>query len=90
MFKLLAKLKQIFDFRDFHDIEKIIETIKDSKEFEDGEENLWNAIPLLVFETSKQRTWFIITEFRIYCSLDDRSESNSRIKCQLKYPRHWI
>jgi len=51
--------------------DEIKEFIKNSKHFEAGLENPAESNTLLLFQTSKQKTWLVITDTRLYCILDD-------------------
>ena len=65
------KAKDFFD-RDhkFYDEKEIKGIIRTSKNYS-SEENTDSAEALLIFKTSKQRTWLIATDKRLYCVLDD-------------------
>jgi len=70
--------KKLFDFdKRFHSEDKIKSFIKFSKNYcrEDPKE----AQALLIFKTSKQRTWLVSTSERLYCILDDIRITKPRI-----------
>lgn len=62
-------MKNILGYRDYSTQRKIRETIKTSINYEG--ENIESAELLCLFDTSKQRTWMIATQKRIYLVLDD-------------------
>lgn len=67
-------MKNILGYRDYSAQKKIKETIKTSVNY--GGENADLAELFCFFETSKQRTWFVATNKRVYLILDDiRKES---------------
>jgi len=62
--------KKLFDFdKRFHSEDEIKSSIESSKNYR-GEKPKETQI-LLIFKTSKQRTWLVATNKRLYCILDD-------------------
>lgn len=62
-------MKNILGYRDYSSQRKIRETIKSSVNYRG--ENIESSELVCLFETSKQRTWFVATEKRVYLILDD-------------------
>ncbi|HKV23157.1 MAG TPA: hypothetical protein VJN93_01070 [Candidatus Acidoferrum sp.] len=60
---------------EFKSPSEIIQTVRESPDFDSQRENLANAEPLLLFQTSKQQTWLVATAARLYCVLDDLRRS---------------
>lgn len=67
-----------FGDREFFNPEEIEQFIVNSKKFSDREE-LAKTASLLIFETSKQRTWLVTSSQRLYCILDDIREDAPHI-----------
>lgn len=65
--------------RPFSNDEEIISTVKRSKYFNENEEDLTKAKKIQLLDTSKQRTYLISTEKRIYKVLDDRRSDHPKI-----------
>lgn len=57
----------------------IVETIKDSKNYRRELDEGDNPVVLPIFKTSKQRTWLVATNRRLYCILDDNRKEKPRI-----------
>ncbi len=62
-------MKNILGHRDYSSQRKIRETIQNSVNYQN--ENIESAELLCFFETSKQRTWLVATDKRLYIILDD-------------------
>ena len=65
--------KYILGFRDFSKIEEIKKFINLNLYYS-KEEDILNAEHLLLFDTSKQKTWILISNLRMFCVLDDISK----------------
>ncbi len=50
---------------------EVIDYARQSKNFDPSDEDLKHADALLIFSTSKQHTWLVATDKRLYCILDD-------------------
>lgn len=62
----------LLGYRDFYSEDQIKELVRQSKYFgTEGEESAASANTLLLFRTSKQQTWLVATNQRLYCILDD-------------------
>ena|SRR6266568_4970899 len=62
----------------------IVEFIRNSKNFRpDDAEDLSRADALLIFSTSKQHTWLVSTNKRLYCILDDIRKDEPHINWSL-------
>lgn len=74
------KLRDLYSGqRPFSNDEEIISTVKRSKYFDSGEEDLSKARKIQLLDTSKQRTYLISTGKRIYKVLDDRRSERPKI-----------
>ena len=69
----MSLLKYILGFRKFSTIVDIKNYIN-SKLVTDIEENVIKSKHLLLFDTSKQKTWIIFSNYKLYCVLDDISK----------------
>lgn len=63
--------KFILGQREFWSKEEILGIVEKSALYDLGEESTESAEPILIFSTSKQQTWLIVTAARLYCVLDD-------------------
>ncbi len=63
----------------FLDEEAIKHFITRSKNFDKNKEVPEEASALLMFETSKQKTWLVSTHERMYCILDDTRKDEPHI-----------
>lgn len=72
-----------FGDRDFLSPKEIEKIIVKSKNFS-GSNELENTDSLLIFETSKQRTWLVASPKRLYCILDDIREVEPNINWSMK------
>ncbi len=77
MEELMAKL---LGRRDFCSLNEIISFAKKSKHYNSNKENLNQAKALKIFQTSKQKTWLVSTNKRMYCILDDNREERPHVK----------
>ena len=66
--ELIAKL---LGRRDFYKQQEIIDIVRNSKHYNSQVENLSQAEALKIFQSSKQRTWLVSTNERMYCILED-------------------
>jgi hypothetical protein len=64
----------------FKSADEVAETVRQSKNFDDSEEDPSNAGALLIFQTSKQQTWLVATRKRLYCILDDLGRAFTRVE----------
>ncbi len=65
--------------RDFYSKNGIIKFVKNSKNYDSDKEDLDQADALKIFETSKQRTWLVSTNKRLYNILDDNRKNKPHI-----------
>lgn len=76
------------NLRTFYSREKIIDHVTNSvnfnKHLNEAEETLDNAVAILLFESSKQKSWMVGTNFRIYKILDDRRQDTPQINWSKK------
>lgn len=63
--------KHILGYRSFLSEPEICQSIRHSKNYNADIESPEQAKCLLIFETSKQHTWLVSTNERLYCILDD-------------------
>lgn len=66
-------------YRDFCSEALVREQIKTSKHYREGSESPSQASTLLIFSTSKQRTWLIVTPWRLYVVLDDIRKAEPKL-----------
>ncbi len=68
----MFKLSDVFSNRtSFECKESVIDFIKNSKKFDENKEDIEKADAIIIFMTSRQITWLVTTEKRLYCILDD-------------------
>lgn len=73
-------LSEILEDRaEFTSPEEIMQATKRSKNFDQRSEDLNEAEALLIFRTSRQQTWLVVTSQRLYCILDDLRKSTPHI-----------
>jgi len=65
--------------RDFHSEKDIKEFIVHSKNYKSELESSTNSSAVVIFETSKQKTWLVSTSERLYCILDDTRNEKPNI-----------
>jgi hypothetical protein len=65
---------------EFKTSDEIIATVRQHKDFDANSENLETAEAMLIFQTSKQQTWLVVTSLRLYCVLDDLEKSSTRVQ----------
>jgi hypothetical protein len=66
--------------RYFYKQKDIIDTTRNSKHYNSQVENLSQVEALKFFQTSKQRTWLVSTNERMYCILDDNRKEIPHIR----------
>jgi hypothetical protein len=64
---------------DFASKSEVIDSVRKSKNFDSTDEDLQHADALLIFSTSKQHTWLVSTDKRLYCVLDDLRKDEPHI-----------
>ena len=67
----MSLAKSLLGYREFSSEPQIRQTITRSKNYNASKESPEQAKSLLIFETSKQHTWLVATEERLYFILDD-------------------
>jgi hypothetical protein len=65
---------------EFKTADEIIEIVRNSPYFDPQREDTAHAEALLIFQTSKQQTWLVATQARLYCVLDDLCKSFTRVQ----------
>lgn len=73
------KISDFLGRRDFYSENEIIQFVKNSKNYNPHKEILEQAKALKIFQTSKQQTWLVSTNERLYNILDDNRESEPHI-----------
>lgn len=68
-----------FFAENFKSEDEIKSFIRNSRNFDKSSENPEKAHALLIFKTSKQQTWLVATEKRLYCILDDNRKDQPNI-----------
>ena len=76
-------MKNILGYRDYFAQKKIKDTIKTSVNY--AGENPDAAELFYFFETSKQRTWFVATNKRVFLILDDIRTESVKVNKSYKY-----
>ena len=80
----MFEIAQLFSDRNsFESKEVIIDSIRNSKNFTDKNEDTQKADALIIFMTSRQHTWLVCTEERLYCILDDLKNKRPHINWSL-------
>ena len=68
----------------FHSEHEVKQFIVNSKNYEKGKESPLDADTLVIFETSKQKTWLVTTKERLYCILDDIRKQEMNINWSMR------
>lgn len=76
----MSIVKSMLGYRKFWSEEKIRDLITKSKKFNSGHESVEKSSCLLLFETSKQRTWLVASSQRLYCVLDDVRKERPKLQ----------
>ncbi|VVB85172.1 Pentapeptide repeats (8 copies) [uncultured archaeon] len=71
--------KDFLGRRDYLSKDEIIEFVKNSKNYDSSREKLAETAVLLIFQTTKQQTWLVSTNEKLYCILDDNRENKPYI-----------
>lgn len=75
----MGLVESLLGYRNFSGEPEIRQRIKKSKNYDPSKESPNRARSLLIFETSKQRTWLVVTGERMYFILDDVRKPGPRI-----------
>lgn len=75
--------QRILGYRSFWDEPDIHTLIRESKNFDESSEKIETAKSLLIFQTTKQHTWLVSSNERLYCILDDARKPKPRIQWSL-------
>lgn len=76
--------KFLLGIGDFKSEDQIRQLIKQAEEYDPQRENVDNAEALLIFQTSRQQTWLVATNRRLYCVLDDLNRSFTRVQWSIR------
>lgn len=72
--------RSLLGYREFWEPGAIRGLIERDPGFDRTQESAAAARTLLIFETSKQRTWLVATRLRVYCVLDDVRKERPRVQ----------
>lgn len=78
----MALINKILGYRDFSKLEDIKNYINSAYSL-DSEENINNAEGLILFQTSRQKTWLIASEKKLFCVLDDIENDSFEVRWQM-------
>ncbi len=79
------RVSNLFDsVANFHSEQEVQQFIVHSKNYDAGKESPIDAGALVIFETSKQKTWLVTTQERLYCILDDIREPAMHINWSIR------
>lgn len=73
---------KILGFRDFSKLEEIKQFISSNYTL-DTDEDIINSQELMIFETSRQKTWLIATNKKLFCVLDDVEKDTFEVRWYL-------
>jgi hypothetical protein len=76
----MSLARKLLGYREFCSEYEIRRRIERSKNFNANCESFENAKSLLIFQTTKQQTWLVSTDLRLYCVLDDRRKPEARLQ----------
>ena len=79
----MAILNNILGYRDFSPIEVIKDFISRNLPSEPSE-NIGSAKELLLFETTRQKTWLLVSNLRLFCILDDIAKDTFEVRWVMK------
>jgi hypothetical protein len=68
---------------EFKSPSEVIQTVRESPDFDPQNENLTSAEALLIFQTPKQQTRLVAKGARLYCALDDLRRSFRPVRWSL-------
>lgn len=81
----MMKVNQLlFGTRDLLGEADIVRSIVSSKNYQGELGESYKPLALLLFETSKQRTWLVATRKRLYCILDDIRNSDPKVNWSMR------
>lgn len=80
----MSLAKSLLGYREFSSESQIRQTITKSKNYNASKEAPEQAKSLLIFETSRQHTWLVATEERLYFVLDDVRKPEPRINRSIR------
>ena len=72
----MALINKILGYRDFSKLEDIKNYIASNYSLEPGE-NILTAEGIIIFQTSRQKTWLIASEKKLFC-VESREENIAR------------
>jgi hypothetical protein len=73
---------RILGFRDFTKLEGIKKFLSEGG-FIDTDEDISAAEALVIFETTQQKTWLIVTNKKMYCILDDVDKDTIEVRWKM-------
>ena len=76
------ELNRILGYRDFHKRNEIIEFIKNKFNPTD-KEKIESSEEIILFRTSRQQTWLIVSNTTVYCILDDKEKKSILFKWKM-------
>ncbi len=75
------KAQNIFlGYRELATTQEIIDYVAGTELFDGESEDKESTATMLIFDTSKQRTWLLATSARMYCVLDDIRKTAPRLQ----------
>lgn len=78
----MALINKILGYRDFSKLEDIKNYIASNYSLEPGE-NILTAEGIIIFQTSRQKTWLIASEKKLFCVLDDIENDSFEVRWQM-------
>ena len=75
----MSLVESLLGYRNFAGEHEICRRIEQSKFYDSSKESTEDAASLLIFETSRQHTWLVATEERLYFVIDDIRKPSPRI-----------
>jgi hypothetical protein len=68
----------------FKSAEEIVDVVTRYRSFDQSVEDASHAEALLIFHTSKQQTWLVATNQRLYCVLDDLPGAFTKVQWSMQ------
>ena len=78
----MSFFNKLLGFRDFSKLGEIKDFISSNYTL-DQDESITNAQELIIFETSRQKTWLIVTSKKMFCVLDDVDKDTFEVRWHL-------
>lgn len=76
----MSLVERLLGYRSFSSEPEIRRSVEQSKHYDSSKESQEDASSLLIFDTSRQHTWLVATDERLYFILDDVRQPAPRVR----------